>query len=467
MNVETAPRLERVTTGVEALDGVLDGGIPRGAVVFVSGLPGAGKTILSEQALFANARNGVRSLYLTTLSEPPLKMLRFGSTLSFFDPALLEEEVRFADLGSALLDGGPQGMLARVDELIREQRPEFIVIDSFKVLREYFSELREFRAFASQLLVSLATWEITTLLVGEYTLEDIEEEPEFAIADGIIHLSGSNERMRQKRFLNVIKMRGTPAFLGEHYFEITPDGIVLYPRMLAAVTGEYGVGDDRLGSVVPGMNEMLGGGLLLGSVTIISGGAGAGKTLTALGFTLQAVRDGLQVLLVSFEESPHQIERNGAMFGWEIRQAVDEGKLDIMHVSPSELDLDRHAVLIQRRAMETGAKLVIIDSISAFEAAISSASKLHEYLWGIADHFRRDGVALIVTTERYSFFETGNDAERYVSYVADTILLLRLAEVDSDLRRLINVLKSRGTYHDSRIHELRMSRTGIAVEPAS
>lgn len=463
---ERGVRLDRVTTGVDALDTVLNGGIPRGAVIFVSGLPGSGKTILSQQAMFANADRGTHTLYLTTLSEPSMKMLRFGSTLGYFRPHLLEQYVHFADLGSALLSAGPDAVVARLDELIREQRPEFIVIDSFKVMREYFADLPSFRAFASELLLVLGTWEITAMLVGEYGFEDIENEPEFAIADGIIHLSGTQERLRQKRYLNIVKMRGTQAFLGQHSFEITDAGIDVYPRMVPSVTTEYATPERRVGSAIGGITEMLGGGLMEGSVALISGGTGSGKTLTALGFAAEASCRGDRTLFVSFEESPSNIVRNAGLFGWDGQQKLEDGLLDIMHVSPSELDLDRHAVLIQKRAEELGAKLVVIDSVTAFEAAVEDVSKLHAYLWGIADHFKRTGVTLVITMERHSFFEPGNALERHISYVADTVIVLRLVEENSDVRRLVNVLKSRGTQHDSSIRELKIEPSGIYVKPA-
>ena len=333
-STQTRPAsIERVTTGISALDDVLAGGIPRGSVVFVSGLPGAGKTVAAEQMMFANADRGVRCLYITTLSEPPIKILRYASAFTFFKPHLLEQYVHFADAGTALSTSGPDGLLARVEQLIREFRPEFLVLDSFKVLREFFDDTRDFRRFTSDLLVTLGAWEITALLIGEYTFEDIEREPEFAIADGIIHMSGSGEQQRQKRYLNIMKMRGTPAFLGAHFFKITEDGIRLYPRMLPAVTTDYGFSGKRLAPAIPGMETMLGGGVLEGTVVMIDGGSGSGKTLDGARVRRDERRPGDKCLFVTFEESPHQLRRNAAQFGWPIDDE-DNPSIEFMHVSP-------------------------------------------------------------------------------------------------------------------------------------
>lgn len=137
----------RITTGCSGLDEVLGGGIPKGSAVFVTGLPGAGKSVLSEQALFANAMRTESVLYVTTLSEPPVKMLQFSREFAFFRPELIERHVRYCDLGDALREGGAAAALRELESLIREHRPEFLVLDSFKVFREHFTETSKYRAF--------------------------------------------------------------------------------------------------------------------------------------------------------------------------------------------------------------------------------------------------------------------------------------------------------------------------------
>src|SRR5919204_1049742 len=129
--------LDRLSTGIDQLDAVLGGGIPRYAAVFVSGLPGTGKTILSQQAAFANAQAGRTCLYLSTLSEPPVKMLRFLQDFTFFQPDLFDAKVVYSDVGTVLPTEGPAGLLAQLDHLVRAHRPELVVIDSFKCIRDF------------------------------------------------------------------------------------------------------------------------------------------------------------------------------------------------------------------------------------------------------------------------------------------------------------------------------------------
>ncbi|HEX5419134.1 MAG TPA: ATPase domain-containing protein, partial [Gammaproteobacteria bacterium] len=391
--------LRRITTGVDSLDEVLDGGIPQYSIVFIAGPPGTGKTVLCQQALFANARANGTSLYLGTLSEPVFKMVRYVQEFSFFQASMVGTDVVYGDLGTALSrDGGP-GVLAEMDRLIKEHRPSFLVIDSFKVIREHFEDEREFRAFTSDLMVRLAAWEVTAFLVGEYSHQDIWDQAEFGIADGILYLYGTEEPHTQKRYLRVMKMRGTGYFSGEHFFEISRNGIDVFPRMNPNVIGAYEIPNGRLGSAMEGLDEMMGGGLQNGTSLLIIGGAGSGKTLAALSFVVQQARLGKPSLFVSFEEDRAQLGRNMRAFDWDLDALAADNLLAIFHVSPSELELDRHAMLIKKQSDEVGACCVVIDTITAMEASVHIPGKYQSYLWAIVDYFKRSGVTVIMTYE--------------------------------------------------------------------
>lgn len=456
--------LDRVTTGVESLDHILDGGIPKYSIVFVAGLPGTGKTILCEQALFANARKGT-CLYMSTLSEPVMKMLRFGQRFEFFDATALGHQVIYSDLGASIHRGGSDGFLAELERLIQEHRPNFIVIDSFKVLREEFNEDRTFRKFTADLMALLSTWEVTSFLVGEYSERDIREEPEFAIADGIIYLYGTEESLRQKRYLRIMKMRGTSTFSGEHYFDISTDGVKVYPRMNPEVIGEYAIPEGRIGSAVDGLADMMSGGAERSTVTMITGGTGAGKTIVAMSMLVSAARTGLPALLLTLEESPSQIARNFRSFRWEIDSLLERGLLDVLHVSPSELDLDSHAVLLKERAEGMQAKVVVIDSITSFEAAVPNLQKYTSYLWAIADYFKRSGVTVLLTSE---LAWNESPSTRKFSFLTDNILSLAFTQRGAERVRAVSVVKMRGSPHDNVARELLIADDNVAVgEPVA
>jgi len=455
--------LERLTTGIEKLDQILDGGIPQYSVVFVAGLPGTGKTILAQQTLFANAQEGRSSLYLSTISEPPIKVLRFLQTFTFFDPKLFGTKVIYSDLGGRLRTDGPAGILRELDRLVRDHRPAVVVIDGFKALRDTIPDLLVFRGFTSDIAVHLSAWEVTSLLVGEYGGEDIRKDPEFAIADGIIYLYGTEEAEKQQRYLRVMKMRGTSYYAGEHFFDISHDGITVYPRMIAQVTGEYAIPGARIGSAIEGMSDMLGGGVYGSTTTLISGATGSGKTLLALSFLLDVARKGEPALLVTFEEGAEQLIRNAEAFDWQLADLVAQGLIDIMHVSPAELNVDRHAFVVRERADRLGAKIVAIDSISAFEAVVPDQAKYQSYLWAINDYFKRNGVTVIMTAESRSPFEAMEISSRAVSFVADNIIFVRYVEIAGEIKRVVGVLKMRGSRHDRYLRELIVDPPRLAI----
>ena len=170
-------------------------------------------------------------------------------------------------------------------------------------------------------------------------------------------------------------------------------------------------------------------------------------------------------LLVTMEESPMQVVRNSEAFGWGVEELMARGLLEIHHVSPSELDIDRHAAEIKEQAESRGANVVVIDSISALEMAAPNPDKYRSYLWAINDHFKRTGVTTIMTAESARLFEALDFAPQHVSLFADNIILLRSIEVDGENKRIISVPKMRGSPHDRFARELIIDAPTITVGP--
>ena len=458
-----AVALERITTGIEALDGVLQGGVPRGSVVFIGGLPGTGKTILAEQMCWANARWGETVLFIGTLSEPTVKMIHFAQTFSYFDPALVDKSVVYADVSGALKSRDAGLVLAEIDRLIEEHRPTLVVIDSFKAIQDMFADDFSFRVFTSAVAVRLSIWEATALLVGEYNESEIRQRPEFAIADGIIYLYGTEDGLRQNRLMRLMKMRGTSFFGGDHSFEIAGHGITLYPRLNPTVVGEYSVPTRRMGSAVTALTEMMSGGISEGTSCLITGITGTGKTLLALSFAVAEARAGGRVLYISLEESPFQLVRDSEAFEWDLTALIESRALDIMHISPSELNIDRHATVIRECALSLGATLVVIDSISSFEAAVPDVARYQSYLWAITDHFKREGISIIMTSE--SVLGDTAQTARHISLFADSIISLDDIHDGNRRKRTIRVVKMRGSSHDDNRRDLTFDAPEIRIGP--
>jgi len=221
---EHASTLEWLGTGSAALDAIMGGGIPAQSVTVVAGEPGSGKTVFTLQALFHHARQGKKCLYFTTLSEPAPKVIRYMQRFSFFDASLIQERVIFVDFGSALRRDGAEKTLVQMLERVESEEPDLVAIDSFKAIHDLLPNDSHSRILVYDLAVGMATWGTTTLLVGEYTPEDIGVSPEFAIADGIVRLTSERRELTTARQFEVLKMRGANYVTGRHFFEIGADG---------------------------------------------------------------------------------------------------------------------------------------------------------------------------------------------------------------------------------------------------
>ncbi|HZD66271.1 MAG TPA: ATPase domain-containing protein, partial [Acidimicrobiales bacterium] len=212
--------IERLSTGNPRLDSVLGGGLVRNSITLVCGAPGTGKTLLAEQCLFANATPERPGLYLSTVSEPLDKILRYGQSLSFFDTAQVGRSVLYEELGSVLDGDGLAGALAMIDQLMKDHRPGLLVLDSFKALNAFADSEGDFRRFLHDLAGRLTAVAITSLWVGEYEASDAVTAAEFAVADAVVELSTKHAGERSSRYLRVLKLRGSDFAPGDHAYRL-------------------------------------------------------------------------------------------------------------------------------------------------------------------------------------------------------------------------------------------------------
>jgi circadian clock protein KaiC len=285
--------IDRISSGHERLDHLLGGGLPANGINLIIGHPGSGKTILAEQYLFQNATAEHPGVYLSTVSEPFDKLLRYAESLTFFDPAAIGVSVFYDDLGEAVKHEGLNGVLTQLDSILKEQQPGFVVIDSFKALRAFASGDAEFRRFLHDLAGKLSAVAATTMWIGEYDRNQAADAPEFAVADAIIALAAKRTAERELRVLQVLKLRGSNFQGGEHGYRITANGLDVFPRLADDLdTRTYTLGDQRVSTGIPALDDTLGDGYWPGSITLINGPTGAGKTLIGLHFLFHGAELG-------------------------------------------------------------------------------------------------------------------------------------------------------------------------------
>lgn len=452
---------DRVSTGHPMTNKILGGGFPANTINIVMGMPGTGKTIFVEQLLFANASEERPVLYLTTLSEPMAKVIRFVQDFDFYDESKLGTSVVYEDIGFALAREGVSVVVPRLEEAIKTLRPGLIAIDSFKALHDLSESVPEMRRLVYDLTGLLSAYATTAFFVGEYHQDDIRHSPEFAVADGVVELSRRELGTRDERFFRVLKLRGSRYREGSHAFGITDHGLDVYPRLVTPrVPVDYQPSQDRVSTGVPDLDIMLKGGLISGSTTLLAGPSGSGKTTLALQFALEGVRNGEPSLCMNFQENPAQLSRS---IGYLAPDRETASALEVLYFSPVELRIDSIIGQLFRRIEENGIRRVVVDAIGDLSASTSDPQRLHDYLYALTQHLAVNGITSIFTFETAGQAVTGGDLEAGpISYMADNLLLLEMRG-EERMRRTVRVLKVRGSGHDLDVRDIEIGPEGIRI----
>lgn len=460
--------LRRFATGVPPLDRLLGGGLPAYSVVVVAGEPGTGKTILTQQILFATARAGGKGLYLTTVSESPMKAARYQSAFTFFDPERFGDSVVFLDLGETIRRHRLGAAVELVADSLRQHQPDLVVIDSFKAIHDLSASAEETRTFVYDLAVELSAVQATALLVGEYTADEIGKAPEFAVADGIVWLTLEKTDVGSWRYLQIPKMRGVDQPLGRFAFDIGPDGLAIHALDFAE-DAERAASDrsDRVPTGVSGLDELLRGGIPRGAPVLVSGEAGTGKTTLGVQFVHHgaAVR-GESCLYFSYEEEPPDVAANAASFGWDLGGLVGRGLLRFHWAPLSRVNVDAELSRIAALLHEHRPARVVVDSLTMLGHAVIKPEVLRRHVFDLTRALRSSGATSLIVTDppagsglisRYGVEES----------LADGVLVLRATKVGRERKRYVEVHKMRGVAHATGEHLVRIAAKGLEVFPRS
>ena len=333
------------STGIAPLDRILGGGIPPYSVVIIAGEPGSGKTILSQQILFANATAERKALYLTTLSESPMKAARYQSMFDFFDPSKFGETVVYMDIGQVIRKEGLASAADSISDLVREHQPYAVVIDSFKAIHDLARDPSEMRTFIYDLAIELSAMQSTTLLVGQYSRDAIARMAEFAVADGIIWLHSTAKNDERERYIQVLKMRGVDHSTSAHNFTIRRNGVNIFALQFVAPPDMAATRGAQVKTGLPELDMLLRGGIPRGSSMLVSGEAGSGKSTLSMQFLCRGAKDyGEKGVYFTYEETPAQIMENAASFGWDFRGLVEQGLIKIHYKPLTQVNPDEELI---------------------------------------------------------------------------------------------------------------------------
>ena len=470
----TSPRrhvLRRLKTGVAGLDAVLGGGVPELSFNVIAGSPGAGKTTLAMQQLFANATPERPGLFFTVLGEPSLKMLRYQQQFDFFDPARVGVDVHLFNLSGEAATGSLDAVRERIMSDVARLNAGIVVVDSFRTLGSRVEPQAAAGSpvldeFVQRLALELTSYDATTFLIAEYETSD-QRHPVFTVADGIIWLSQVADRNSVVRKLQVVKVRGQAFMPGLHTVRITDAGVEVFPRIPEQQSDRRPAVPRRLGTGVPGLDDMLGGGIPAGDAVMLAGPTGSGKTTFATHFVAEGMRVGDAVVVVVFEEYPERYVTHAKLRGIDFDAVIAADRLRVIYLRPLDLSVDETLAEILQTVRAIGASRVVIDSMSGFEIALAPTFRddFRESLYRLVGALTAVGVTVLMTNEVAGPGPTGQmsfTGER-VSFLTDDIILQRHVELEGQLRTVVAVIKMRGSSHSRDFREYTVGASGAAI----
>ena len=455
--------IRSLTSGVPGLDAVVGGGLPEYSFNLIAGGPGAGKTTLAQQIGFANATPERPALYFTVLGEPTIKMLRYQQEFAFFDSARVGSSIQYVNLSEEALEQDLRVVLQRMVAEVERIRPGIVVVDSFRTLGGRHPDSAPAAGtmtidnFVQRLALHLTTWEVTSFLIGEYGDQE-QRNPVFTVADGVLWLSQATDRNSVVRKLQVMKLRGRAPMPGLHTFRITDAGVQVFPRIPEQQAERRPQSTRRLSTGVPGLDEVMGGGIPAGDAVMLAGPAGSGKTTFATQFVAEGLRTGEAAIIVVFEEYPEGYLARASLRNQEIDAMLAAGKLAVIYLRPLDLSVDETLAEVIESVRRLSATRVVIDSLSGFEIALAPAFRedFRESLYRLVGALTATGVTVFMTGEVVAGYPDVRPTTEKVSFITDDIIVQRFVEIGGELRRVLVVVKMRGSEHshDFRFYEI-------------
>ena len=458
--------IHRLATHVPGLDEVLGGGVPEFSFNLIAGQPGSGKTTLAHQIMFGLAGADRPALYITVLGEPPLKMLRYQQQFDFYDTNLAGQSIRYVNLTQDTVTGDLGHVLAHIEAEVQAHKPGLVFIDSFRsVVRDVHSNVDSnlsLQHFMQQLAMLMTSWQATTFLIGEY-FTDVESNPVFTVADGLIWLHQRVERNSMVRQIEIKKMRGQASLPGLHAFRLTQSGFEVFspPRVVLSASTQAASQTQapRLKMGVPLLDEMFGGGLPAGHSLLIAGPSGSGKTVLAMAFLAEGARNGETGVIAAFEQAPRKLPSP------EIVALIQAGQLGVVQGGALDLSVDEVLTLVLHQVRKLNASRVVIDSLSGLELAVAPSYRtdFRESLLAFVTTLKAAGVTALLTSELEDRYTDLRFSPYDTAFLTDAIIVQRYIEVDSRLRRLMAVVKVRGSAHSDELREYSIGQDGIKI----
>jgi circadian clock protein KaiC len=456
--------IDRLPSLVPGLDTILRGGFLQGGLYMIQGAPGMGKTILANQIIYNNATANDHAMFVTVLGENHGRMMAHLRPMGFFNEAAVPDNITYISGYQELESEGLKGLSTLIRKEVLAHKVKMLVLDDVSAVEAKTSERYEMKRFTHEMqtLASATNCTMFFLTTVSGSIAGVEN----TMVDGLIELRGRFYDSRHERRLIVHKLRGSSFLEGEHAFRITSAGVSVFPRteslrnFHARSSGASGV---QRSFGLASLDAMFGGGLPGGSVTMLLGGSGTGKTTLGLHFLSQSSADEPGIFFGCYEP-PEQLRWKASTIGIDLAAAEERGDLEILWNPIGEYVLDELASQLLESVRRQGTKRLVIDGIALFQEAAAEPERITRFWSALTNELKALGVTTLYTLELQEI--AGPDLRLPLSGVAslsEVAILMRYVELQSRLYRLISLLKIRGGAFDPTIREFTMSNTGIEV----
>lgn len=456
----------RISAGIRELDRILFGGLIQGASYLIRGGPGQGKTTLGLHFL-SSAKEGSNALFIGF--QEPEEQLRTNaesigidmSNVSFL--SLAPDEHFFTDQhGYDVFDAADverEPMAASVTATVERLSPTHVFIDSMTQLRFLSSDVYQYRRQVLSLLRYFRNHGATILFTSERSADVSDEDLQF-IADGVITL----EKASTGSFLQVSKFRGSGFMHGAHQMRVGPSGIELFSRRLPPKK-VLGSGErSRHATGIEKFDELLHGGLERGTISLITGPSGVGKSTLATLFAAHAARQNRKSAMYLFEEEQASLLYRSAALGIKIQEPFEAGLIYVEQIEPLRFLADEFAMLVHDKVEKENVELVILDSVAGYELTLGDTERSKMTLHSFAKSLSRRGVSVILINEVEAVTGQFKITEKGISYLADNVVYLRFVEADGELKKTLGVLKKRLSPFDPKMYTYKIKPPGIYLE---
>ena len=466
-------QLNIAKTGIEGLNHILRGGLPAGRFYLLEGAPGSGKTTLAMQFLMEGIANGETVLYVT-LSETSEELAAVAEShdwalgkMNLFELAQADIALSFDREQSILHPWEVE--LSQTVKLITDKvealKPTRVVFDSLSEMRLLAQDSLRYRRQLLMLKQHFASRGITVLLVDDMTgnPKGGSDTHLHSLCHGVITLERKTlDFGGARRKLQIQKLRGVDFIAGFHDFVIKKGGIVVYARLVSSGHHTFFEGK-HIPSGLAELDAILHGGIQKGTTTLITGPAGSGKTNIGLQYVSTACERGERVVIYQFDERIGTLLSRSKLLGFEFQKYMDAGLLNVKQMDPAEISPGEFSWMMKEEVEQRNAQLIVIDSLSGYTASMPQEKELLLQMHEMLTYLNQQGVATLMINPQQSLVGSMATGGLNVSYVADTVMLLRFFESEGRIRKAISIIKNRGGSHEDTIRELRIDSQGIRI----